>query len=513
MKDNSINQNNRYVNNPIDSCLEVDDIIQKLENMNFSAEKSSSFDSPFTSKQKNQQILQEKTKNKIEEDIPTFFKDNFIKSKNSSNELNLNENQISKEKQELINSQKIALKYKINRISILIQKFSINQKISNKFDDIFFKVSEFNNIAFFTPFNETIDIFFEILKKLDDEFSIKNNLIKQLNESSLLNEQYINQINKLKMELITKTKPKSFDISSSIIKENKKLKQENVLLLKKYTKYKNQFIKSNSDYLSLHEKYLQSQKDKEKGKENLNINKKNYYQNKKTNDNSKKDPNETISYISVSLRNSSSNIFKNKKENLKIKNDENSLIKKLTTELINLLLKINKMIYKFDSNLNKINPKENSILFDIYTLSSNIDIKFLKNEINYKTFIKNFISNMDIINNKIISINNLKKNPSKKIINKTNQSVSISNYMSSAKKLKFCSKKTSRILRKTTTSTRKGFSYLNIYGDNEDLDSMDISKNSTVCERNKKNLKNKIFMMEKSAELKEEDVRSNGCKN
>ena len=509
MQDNSKNQNNRHINNPIDSCLEVDDIIQKLENMNFSAEKSSSFDSPFSSKQKNYQFLPEKTKSKIDGQIPSFIGDDFIKPKNYLNELNLNEIPDNNEKQQLINIQKTGLKYKINRISILIQKFNINPKVFNKFEDILFKINEFNSTDFFTPFNGIIDIFFEVLKKLDEESSIKNNLIKQLNESSLLNEQYINQINKLKMELISKTKPKSFDVSNSIIKENKKLKHENELLIKKYNKYKNEYIKSNSDYISLQEKYLQSQKDK--NKENLNINKNIYNQNIKTNDNSKKDSNETISYISVSLRNSSNNIFMNKNKNMKNKEEENILIKKLAVELINLLLKINKMIYKFDSNLNKINPNENSILFDIYSLNNNIDINFLKNEMNNKAFIKYFTSNIEIINNKILSINNLKKTPSKITNNKTN--ASISNYMSNVKNLKRCVKKTNKILRKTATCSRKGFSYLNIYGDNEDLDSMDINKKSVICERSKKNVKSRMFIMEKSTGLKEEDVKSNGCKN
>ena len=84
-----------------------------------------------------------------------------------------------------------------------------------------------------------------------------------------------------------------------------------------------------------------------------------------------------------------------------------SPVKKLTNDLIIILLEINKMLFKYDFALVKMN-KINNIkmpLNDIKDLCSNIDINYLLNERNYKIFSKYFFCNMDIIYNKIININ------------------------------------------------------------------------------------------------------------
>ena len=135
----------------------------------------------------------------------------------------------------------------------------------------------------------------------------------------------------------------------------------------------------------------------------------------------------------------------NKKENnnpdeFKINNEKYLAIKKLNMSLVYLLKDINKNICKYDFSFNKIinNDNESNNNYEIDDLNDSIETNLLINENNCKNLCKNFLFNMDIINNKIIDILKQKKdisdiiNPkvfnNKKISNNNNLKKEENNY-------------------------------------------------------------------------------------
>ena len=73
--------------------------------------------------------------------------------------------------------------------------------------------------------------------------------------------------------------------------------------------------------------------------------------------------------------------------------------------LVYLLKDINKNICKYDFSLNKIiNDEIQGKNYEIDDLDENIETNILIDKDNCKTLCKNFLFNMDVVNNKIIDI-------------------------------------------------------------------------------------------------------------
>ena len=240
------------------------------------------------------------------------------------------------------------------------------------------------------------DVFAELLCRIKQEFNVKENLIHKLNDISLNNEEYEKKLLKLKKEIKEKDKEigslisnlniekeKANNDSKSKILEINSLKKENQQLSNNLILYKSQIKKSEEDY-------------------KLAQNKLKYYIFEKENKN-----NLASSFDKISLNNKEE---KNQDE-FKIKNEKYLAIKKLNMNLVYLLKDINKNICKYDFSLNKIindNNRRNN--YEIDDLSNNIESNLLIDESKCKNFCKNFLFNMDLINNKIIDILKLKNN-------------------------------------------------------------------------------------------------------
>ena len=96
-------------------------------------------------------------------------------------------------------------------------------------------------------------------------------------------------------------------------------------------------------------------------------------------------------------------------EEFKINNDKYLLIKRLNMSLVMslvyLLKDINKNICKYDFSLNKIiNDEIEGKNYEIEDLDENIETNILIDKNNCKNLCKNFLFNMDVVNNKIIDI-------------------------------------------------------------------------------------------------------------
>ena len=95
----------------------------------------------------------------------------------------------------------------------------------------------------------------------------------------------------------------------------------------------------------------------------------------------------------------------NNQEEFKINNEKYLLIKRLNMSLVYLLKDINKNICKYDFSLNKIiNDEIQGNNYEIDDLDENIETNILIDKNNCKTLCKNFLFNMDVVNNKIIDI-------------------------------------------------------------------------------------------------------------
>ena len=386
-----------------------------------------------------------------------------------------------------------------------------------------------------------LDVVSELSTKIQEEYTIKKDLINKLNNFELNKENYEKQINAIKIELLNKeeqlTQLMNKDTIDNIENNNKKdnsqqglmflinnAKKENQFLFEKILNYKMQIKKilSSSKILFEKHKICLEEIDKLKSKSNKNLSI------------------ETVNNIVMIPKKGNyclKEIDSNSKINKRNSNNTNSNneIYTLANKLISLLLKINRTLFKLDFNLIKINSNSKVPLNDISEINPTIDINFLMQEKNFQLFSKYISCNIDIINNKIINISkNLYANNNK--INKENKNSSMtlknsseiiknSNISRFNQSIKFFSpenknasktmknyinlKKTRNNMRNqklTRNSTsRDGLSYLNFYNNND-------SENITVIKKNNSNKKSNQVINQTMNLEKQKNIKQNSSK-
>lgn len=408
---------------PMEDNHETDDILKQLENLNLSEEKS--FDmpqkifEPLSGKNAEQKKKENNSSNKKEKKInKNIDNDEDLSNLNNNNNDNNEKysrfnllNEIKKENdngnndnnKQLLDevlsngedNEKLSeflLREKLNRICASIQGYTLNQKCYQNLNNFIPFLTEISQ-NLYQPLDKLFDVFIELLMRIKQEFNVKENLIHKLNDISLNNEGYEKKILKLKKEvkekereigsLINKVnteKEKIKDNSKSKILEINALKKENQQLNNKLTLYKNQIRKTEADYKAIQNKLKYYIFERE-NKNNISSN-----NNEKNKTNNNKD--------------------KNNQEDFKINNDKYLAIKKLNMSLVYLLKDINKNLCKYDFSLNKIinYEEQRNNNYEIDDLNNNIETNLLIDENNCKNLCKNFMFNMDIINNKIIDI-------------------------------------------------------------------------------------------------------------
>ena len=540
--------------NTIEECPESEDIIKKLEAMEFSSDKS--FETPFISLSKTRDKIINKISNLNKSiSVPNLYIENFeeipsdIKSLkeeeiNDSNYLEvlskfLN-NKEKKEEKKLNNINKLSIKEKCNRIYMNLQKCNLNINCLDKMTKFINSIDNSSN-NIYQQIELILDVVSELSTKIQEEYTIKKDLITKLNNFELNKENYEKQINAIKIELLNKeeqlTQLMNKDTIDNIENNNKKdnsqqglmflinnAKKENQFLFEKILNYKMQIKKilSSSKILFEKHKICLEEIDKLKSKSNKNLSietvnnivmipKKGNYCLKENDSNSK-----------INKRNSNNT-------------NSNNEIYTLANKLISLLLKINRTLFKLDFNLIKINSNSKVPLNDISEINPTIDINFLMQEKNFQLFSKYISCNIDIINNKIINISkNLYANNNK--INKENKNSSMtlknsseiiknSNISRFNQSIKFFSpenknasktmknyinlKKTRNNMRNqklTRNSTsRDGLSYLNFYNNND-------SENITVIKKNNSNKKSNQVINQTMNLEKQKNIKQNSSK-
>ena len=540
--------------NTIEECPESEDIIKKLEAMEFSTDKS--FETPFISLSKTRDKIINKISNLNKSiSVPNLYIENFeeipsdIKSLkeeeiNDSNYLEvlskfLN-NKEKKEEKKLNNINKLSIKEKCNRIYMNLQKCNLNINCLDKMTKFINSIDNSSN-NIYQQIELILDVVSELSTKIQEEYTIKKDLITKLNNFELNKENYEKQINAIKIELLNKeeqlTQLMNKDTIDNIENNNKKdnsqqglmflinnAKKENQFLFEKILNYKMQIKKILSSSKILFEKHKNclEEIDKLKSKSNKNLSietvnnivmipKKGNYCLKENDSNSK-----------INKRNSNNT-------------NSNNEIYTLANKLISLLLKINRTLFKLDFNLIKINSNSKVPLNDISEINPTIDINFLMQEKNFQLFSKYISCNIDIINNKIINISkNLYANNNK--INKENKNSSMtlknsseiiknSNISRFNQSIKFFSpenknasktmknyinlKKTRNNMRNqklTRNSTsRDGLSYLNFYNNND-------SENITVIKKNNSNKKSNQVINQTMNLEKQKNIKQNSSK-
>ena len=540
--------------NTIEECPESEDIIKKLEAMEFSTDKS--FETPFISLSKTRDKIINKISNLNKSiSVPNLYIENFeeipsdIKSLkeeeiNDSNYLEvlskfLN-NKEKKEEKKLNNINKLSIKEKCNRIYMNLQKCNLNINCLDKMTKFINSIDNSSN-NIYQQIELILDVVSELSTKIQEEYTIKKDLITKLNNFELNKENYEKQINAIKIELLNKeeqlTQLMNKDTIDNIENNNKKdnsqqglmflinnAKKENQFLFEKILNYKMQIKKILSSSKILFEKHkicleeidkLKSTSNKNLSIETVNnivmIPKKGNYCLKENDSNSK-----------INKRNSNNT-------------NSNNEIYTLAKKLISLLLKINRTLFKLDFNLIKINSNSKVPLNDISEINPTIDINFLMQEKNFQLFSKYISCNIDIINSKIINISkNLYANNNK--INKENKNSSMtlknsseiiknSNISRFNQSIKFFSpenknasktmknyinlKKTRNNMRNqklTRNSTsRDGLSYLNFYNNND-------SENITVIKKNNSNKKSNQVINQTMNLEKQKNIKQNSSK-
>ena len=540
--------------NTIEECPESEDIIKKLEAMEFSTDKS--FETPFISLSKTRDKIINKISNLNKSiSVPNLYIENFeeipsdIKSLkeeeiNDSNYLEvlskfLN-NKEKKEEKKLNNINKLSIKEKCNRIYMNLQKCNLNINCLDKMTKFINSIDNSSN-NIYQQIELILDVVSELSTKIQEEYTIKKDLITKLNNFELNKENYEKQINAIKIELLNKeeqlTQLMNKDTIDNIENNNKKdnsqqglmflinnAKKENQFLFEKILNYKMQIKKilSSSKILFEKHKICLEEIDKLKSKSNKNLSietvnnivmipKKGKYCLKENDSNSK-----------INKRNSNNT-------------NSNNEIYTLANKLISLLLKINRTLFKLDFNLIKINSNSKVPLNDISEINPTIDINFLMQEKNFQLFSKYISCNIDIINSKIINISkNLYTNNNK--INKENKNSSMtlknsseiiknSNISRFNQSIKFFSpenknasktmknyinlKKTRNNMRNqklTRNSTsRDGLSYLNFYNNND-------SENITVIKKNNSNKKSNQVINQTMNLEKQKNIKQNSSK-
>ena len=426
-KDDSLDQ---YFN-PIEDSHESEDILKKLDNLNFSEE--TSFEMPQKTfepltqnipKQKDKKINNNNIKQKeklSKEDLITENKDDHNIYKDDINYNNINNIENDNNDQFILNNNnennkkeltEYSLKEKLNRICLSLQGYTLKPKCYenlNNFIQYLPKISK----ELYQPIDSIFDVFIELLFRMKEEFNVKENLIQKLNNLSVINDGYDKKLLKLKKEIkdkdkeigslinkMTFEKDKIKDNSKSKILEINSLKKENQNLNNRLTLYKNKIRKIEADNKTLQNKLRLYFYEKE--------NRINYMTN---NNNEKNNTNNNNNFINNI--NNNNNINKeskndnknNNQEEFKINNEKYLLIKRLNMSLVYLLKDINKNICKYDFSLNKIiNDEIQGNNYEIDDLDENIETNILIDKNNCKTLCKNFLFNMDVVNNKIIDI-------------------------------------------------------------------------------------------------------------
>ena len=540
--------------NTIEECPESEDIIKKLEAMEFSSDKS--FETPFISLSKTRDKIINKISNLNKSiSVPNLYIENFeeipsdIKSLkeeeiNDSNYLEvlskfLN-NKEKKEEKKLNNINKLSIKEKCNRIYMNLQKCNLNINCLDKMTKFINSIDNSSN-NIYQQIELILDVVSELSTKIQEEYTIKKDLITKLNNFELNKENYEKQINAIKIELLNKeeqlTQLMNKDTIDNIENNNKKdnsqqglmflinnAKKENQFLFEKILNYKMQIKKilSSSKILFEKHKICLEEIDKLKSKSNKNLSI------------------ETVNNIVMIPKKGNyclKEIDSNSKINKRNSNNTNSNneIYTLANKLISLLLKINRTLFKLDFNLIKINSNSKVPLNDISEINPTIDINFLMQEKNFQLFSKYISCNIDIINNKIINISkNLYANNNK--INKENKNSSMtlknsseiiknSNISRFNQSIKFFSpenknasktmknyinlKKTRNNMRNqklTRNSTsRDGLSYLNFYNNN-------YSENITVIKKNNSNKKSDQAINQTMNLEKQKNIKQNSSK-
>jgi hypothetical protein len=334
---------------------------------------------------------------------------NINNIENDNNDQFLLNNNNENNKKELT---EYSLKEKLNRICLSLQGYTLKPKCYenlNNFIQYLPKISK----ELYQPIDSIFDVFIELLFRMKEEFNVKENLIQKLNNLSVINDGYDKKLLKLKKEIkdkdkeigslinkMTFEKDKIKDNSKSKILEINSLKKENQNLNNRLTLYKNKIRKIEADNKTLQNKLRLYFYEKE--------NRINYMTNNNNEKNNTNNNNNVINNI-----NNNNNINKeskndnknNNQEEFKINNEKYLLIKRLNMSLVYLLKDINKNICKYDFSLNKIiNDEIQGNNYEIDDLDENIETNILIDKNNCKTLCKNFLFNMDVVNNKIIDI-------------------------------------------------------------------------------------------------------------
>ena len=525
--------------NTIEECPETEDIIKKIENLDFSTDKS--FETPFITLSKTRDKIINKINNLNKSiSVPDLFFENYeefapdIKSLkdeeiNDSNYLeilskflNINKEKAEEKKSNGNNISKLVLNEKINRIYVLFQKCNLNK---NCLDNMNKLLNMINNRGSYLqqPVDLILDVFSELLSKIQEEYSIKNDLINKLNNMTLKKENFEKQILSIKNELESKEKQleklmdeetlenvqsnKENNDQQALLSFINNMKKENQLLFEKVLGYKINMKKILSSSRILYEKYKSCLTENEK----LKL--------KKSKDFSIESLNKMEIKGKTTIKKlKSSSSFNNIRINTEYNNiNMTSSIIPLTNNLIQLSLDINRMLFKCDFNLVKISKNNKIPLNDINELNQIIDISFLSQEKNFQLFSKYIYCNFDIINNKILNLPNIlssnnnrlnkeSKNSSmtKKNTNELIKNSSIGRINQSIKFFSPENKNASKTmknyinLRKTrnnirnqklirNSTSRDGLSFMNFYNNN-DLNSLTVfQKNSNI------NVNNKMF--------------------
>ena len=414
--------------NTIEECPETEDIIKKLEVMDFSTDKS--FETPFISLSKTRDKIINKiynlnksisfpdlgvdNSNEIPSDMKTLKEEDI----NDSNYMEIlskffNINKDKKEGNKDASLNKLVLNEKINRIYMIIQTCNFNKNCLDKMNKF---ISSINNINpnFLQSIDLLLEVIFELLAKIQEEYFIKNDLINKLNNILLKKEDYEKQIYSIKDELLSKEKQleKLMDLdtnnnSNSKLENNNQqtllsllnnTKKENQFLFEKILGYKTQIKKILAGSRILFEKHKICLEENEKLKSKnrnilskekvINFEIKGKIQNKKLKS--------CASYNNIHINTESNNRINNEKQVIWLANN-----------LIKLVVDINSTLFKYDFNLIKISKNNKLRLNDIFEINRNIDINFLLQEKNFKLFSKYISCNLDIINNKIINLPNI----------------------------------------------------------------------------------------------------------
>ena len=275
--------------NPIEESHESEDILKKLDNLNFSEE--TSFEMPQKIfeplAQNNSNPINNNNKKKEKNKNEKLSKYDLISDNNNNKEENKNDlyynsynNPINEEnyKENDSNGQlnnniitkkeitEITLKEKLNSICLSLQGYTLKPKCYenlNNFIPCLTKISK----ELYQPFDLVLDVFIELLYRMKEEFNVKENLIQKLNNISVINDGYDKKILKLKKEIkdkdkeigslinkITFEKDKIKDNSKSKILEINSLKKENHTLNNRINLYKNKIRKMEADNKALQNK-------------------------------------------------------------------------------------------------------------------------------------------------------------------------------------------------------------------------------------------------------------------